>query len=249
MKVGQLWNAGLTTTDLGLPLVCGGFVEGPGVSKDNPTCTVYDPERDSWRFWSEYPAFSGGAAAVKSPNGSFWILQGTDTFYQKDHKFTPGVPAPEYLWYGCAMYLNDSATVAVEDEFHIFNHVSMEWTNISSPSGHKFDAGLACGMIQGRYAAFIKPASDYVALLDVRSQVWSEGPVFPNGTRAYSTTVPYRDSFLVVGGYTQGYRVPTDEIYFLNGTSMAWELMPHKMSQPRVGFYAALVPDEFVECI
>ena len=73
------------------------------------------------------------------------------------------------------------------------------------------------------------------------------GPKIPE-RRIFSRAVPFKNSFVVVGGYAIATSNPTDTIYYLNPVNMTWELLPQRLAIPRARFFAVLLDDDMVEC-
>ena len=79
-------------------------------------------------------------------------------------------------------------------------------------------------------------------IFNLDSQTWRAGPQLPTAEETYSgTTLPYGNSFLVVGGYSivSGCR---SEIWLFNPDSYEWEVIA-TMTQERYSLTAIAMPE------
>ena len=81
--------------------------------------------------------------------------------------------------------------------------------------------------------------------LDLATLTWSPGPDLPNPI-AFGESVPFRNSFLIVGG-SKGYRY-FDVIYEYNPENKDWMQRPQRLKKERISFTAFLIPDDVAGC-
>jgi hypothetical protein len=92
-------------------------------------------------------------------------------------------------------------------------------------------------------------ATNATQVFSVDTQTWRLGSDFPAGTLGGGSSVPYGDTFLVVGGSINGAFGPVqDTIFMYEVETGQWVSLPQRMSVARVEFAAFLVPDDFVSC-
>lgn len=81
--------------------------------------------------------------------------------------------------------------------------------------------------------------------LDLDTLTWHAKRDLPTDIE-FGMSVPFKDSFLLVGGTgSQGIR---DTIYYYDSSANQWDLMSPKMDHKRETFAAFLVPDEYANC-
>ena len=81
--------------------------------------------------------------------------------------------------------------------------------------------------------------------LNLESLQWSSGPDLPLPI-AFGESVPFRNSFLIVGG-SHGYKF-SEAIFGYNAESNGWLRMPQQLKKRRSSFAAFLIPDHVAEC-
>ena len=80
--------------------------------------------------------------------------------------------------------------------------------------------------------------------LDIdRMQIWEPRASLPTYIAA-GASVPYQDSFLIVGGWDNG---GIDTIYYYNPAIDNWDLLDN-LDDSRDGMAAFMVPDEYANC-
>lgn len=62
-------------------------------------------------------------------------------------------------------------------------------------------------------------------------------------------SVPWKDSFLIVGGYSYDKGDYLDSILYYNPQTDAWDLMNQRMKKTRQRFTAFSVPKDFGSCV
>ncbi len=86
-----------------------------------------------------------------------------------------------------------------------------------------------------------------------QKQKWSNasfsGPDFPDDNGVYGAgSIPFEDSFLVVGGSDDGGVDFTDNIYKYNPAEEDWELREEKLSSPKYHFAYVFADREDILC-
>ena len=76
---------------------------------------------------------------------------------------------------------------------------------------------------------------------------WVPRAALPYGL-GHGASVPYNDSFLIVGGFNYNGNYATDEILFYNPERDSWDSMQQSLDDSRTDMPAFLVPDEFANC-
>ena len=84
-------------------------------------------------------------------------------------------------------------------------------------------------------------------ILDLQTLEWSSGPDLPVGLAA-GGSVPYKKTFLIVGGDIQPENMNSNVIYEYDGILDAWITWDEVLATARQNLAAFLVPDEAVNC-
>ena len=85
-----------------------------------------------------------------------------------------------------------------------------------------------------------------VDFLDLDTLIWEPRPRMPINIYI-GVSVPYQDSFLIVGGYSSDGPNYLDTIYYYNPMTDEFELLGQMMDE-RETFAAFLVPDYYANC-
>lgn len=82
-------------------------------------------------------------------------------------------------------------------------------------------------------------------LLDLSTMTWSIGPDNPNGIActSWGESIPYKSSFLTVGGYDKLNSRYSDEIWYFDSVENVWTQKPSLSSQREL-FSATLIQDD-----
>ena len=106
-------------------------------------------------------------------------------------------------------------------------------------------AGLVT-LADGRKEVVVAAGSPTTAtqIFSFESQTWRRGQDFPLEI-AYGESVPFGDTFLVVGGLTDNSQ---DTIYKYNIETEGWDLMPQRLKNARREFAAFLAPNDYITC-
>ena len=83
--------------------------------------------------------------------------------------------------------------------------------------------------------------------LDMDTLVWEPLQSLPIDIH-WGSSVPYRDSFLIVGGNSYDVGDYLDTVYYYNPTFDQWDLLDQRMSLPQERLAAFLVPDDYADC-
>ena len=81
--------------------------------------------------------------------------------------------------------------------------------------------------------------------LDLETLTWEPKANLPREIKE-GTSVPYQDSFLIVGGWSVNRAL--NSIYYYNPSLDEWELLDQRMDFIRENFAAFTVPDSFANC-
>ena len=78
---------------------------------------------------------------------------------------------------------------------------------------------------------------------------WRVGPDFPYDV-SYASVVPFEDTFLVVGGYTEDFAFfgEMDTVIKFDPLTESWIELPVKMKDTRESFAAFTIPDWYANC-
>ena len=83
-------------------------------------------------------------------------------------------------------------------------------------------------------------------ILNLETLEWESGPDLPNVMASSGESVPFRNSFLIVGGYKgKNY---LDMIYEFDLDTDNWKLKPQRLKKGRLFFTAFLIPDDIAGC-
>ena len=245
----------------GFATVCGGY---SGTSN----CYRYDINSNSWNGGLTMNVARVDHASSFISNNEWWISGGTSSPSQSSTEilsagesvFKTSVTLPESM--------SDHTMVRVNNSYVIFvgnwagsgtNRVYEFKTSCqcfdSLPSQSVTRKGPAAGLIKrpngslqmvvagGLSSNSIDLSSSEI--YDINSQTWSTGPNLPSAWYL-STSVPFGDTFLVVGGVSSGSR--SDDIYEFDPVANTWKTRIEKMSLDRYDHAAFLVPDEIARC-
>lgn len=86
-----------------------------------------------------------------------------------------------------------------------------------------------------------------VSFLNLENLIWIPQQSLPYDIH-YGASVPYGDSFLIVGGYSNGQFSYLDTIFYFNPETEIFELFDQTLSEPKDQMAAFLVPDNFALC-
>ncbi len=83
--------------------------------------------------------------------------------------------------------------------------------------------------------------------LDLNTLTWESKQSLPYDIDL-AACVPYKDSFLMVGGYSSDRDDFQRTIYYYDPTEEGWDLLVERMEFPGDRFAGFLVPDSFANC-
>ncbi len=82
---------------------------------------------------------------------------------------------------------------------------------------------------------------------NLQTLTWKSKQSMPSDI-AFGASVPFEDSFLIVGGYSYATAQELDTIYYYNPNTNEWELLSQHLKEMRRKFTAFMVPDTFGNC-
>ena len=85
----------------------------------------------------------------------------------------------------------------------------------------------------------------HTEIYNTATQKWRQGPTLPQPNAGMSS-VQYRNTFLLVGGYNSKHHL--DTIYQYNQSSETWILRPERLSRAKDWMGAALVGSPVADC-
>ena len=91
------------------------------------------------------------------------------------------------------------------------------------------------------------PADTTALFLNLQTLIWEPKPNLPHDI-SQGVSVPFLDSFLIVGGESLGETGFLDTIYYFNPGVEEWVLMDVRMEHKRVYHAAFMVPDSYANC-
>ena len=86
-----------------------------------------------------------------------------------------------------------------------------------------------------------------VEFLNLDTLTWEPKQYLPVDIHK-GASVPYKDSFLMVGGYSSDVGETLDTIYYYDPNLDQWDLLEQKMKMRRKYFAAFLVSDQYANC-
>ena len=133
------------------------------------------------------------------------------------------------------------------NQVFMFSSLTGEWTEL--PPMTEKRGGHSCGVVSGGTELVV--AGGYISksnseILDLSTLIWRSGPALPS-IRESSASVPYENSFLMVGGFMSG-GILFEDILQYDADAESWITRPEKLDFGRDRAVAMMVPDEMVEC-
>ena len=90
--------------------------------------------------------------------------------------------------------------------------------------------------------------SDVTEIFHLQTQTWSTGDNLPVEIRD-GASVPFEDSFLIVGGYSSNGGGYLDTIHYFNPLLQKWETRDETMKDGRYLLAAFMVPNSYSNCL
>lgn len=242
-------------TAQGEPLSCGGYMGATGEKTD--ACFRYVAGNDEWVTYeaSLIDPRRGIISVEVSPN-KYWILGefgsgSTTTEIYEDGQFTQGPDVPEAVSFPCAVRITDDLTFLGGTDTtnaYVFDWRSMEFTLypdvLTNPA-----RGSICGLTTdpgGAQSIVIGGGGVYrfwTEIIDLQTMTTRRGPVVPDV--GYGDSVPFRNTFLVVGGGENDRRNTILEFDVVNEVFVE---RPEHLAMGRLDAYVAFVDDSQVVC-
>ena len=243
----------------GNALLCGGRVS----SRD---CIGYDPVSQSYvLFGTLLNVDRYRSASVELPNGTFWILGGTDEnaesaytteyFVGADVEFImgPEIPPTGGCDTPCASQVNDTVTFYGNDVGYLFDSQKPGFRETDDPMPRSANAA-ACGsatLEDGSRVLVVAGGNDEVQstvlssvmMFDTTTNRWADGPALPFPL-TYGTVVPTERSFLILGGRNYNTGDYFDTILEFDPLNMEWIVRDETLSAEGNSVYAITVDRE-----
>ena len=240
-------------TEEGNPLVCGGY---PGYTD----CHIFEPDTYQWIEGPNLLYQRDWSTSVELPGNRHWIANsyffssghGNSEIYQ-DGEFVqgPDLPNEDLYDYPCAVKISDGEIFYANGRSYIMDTATMEFTETSNQLifiSYESNCGLATKsngermivIAGGRTTGF----ESAVQIYDIAAGTWrmSENPL-PHPLM-FGSTVPFGDTFLIVGGSVDVYETglpPSDEVLQFNPNEETWTVREERLGCGRYGHFAAFV--------
>ena len=242
------------------PTVCGGA--------GNDKCFSYSFELNSWQEQASLGVQLDGLASIALDENRLWLTGGrtgitykSKTYILEGSQVSDGPDLPYATGFHCVAKVNETHSFmsggynangsnANERWAFLYDWVSGQWTLAGTMVRRKH--GHACAvlrdpprvMVVGGFADSGKQKSldTTTEILDLESMTWTQGPSTPEKLGfSGAAAIPYRDSFVLVGGDTGPF---FRTIYYLNVDSMTWETLDEKLENPRQYFAGFQIPND-----
>ncbi len=127
----------------------------------------------------------------------------------------------------------------------------MEWSQL--PSMTRIRDRSQAGLItdQNGNKGILAAGGDEVSsveYLDLQTLIWEPRANLPYDI-SDGASVPYQDSFLIVGGFSSNSGIYLDSIQYYNPNLDRWEMLPQSLGIERNYPTAFLVPDSYANCV
>lgn len=126
----------------------------------------------------------------------------------------------------------------------------MTWTTLPEPSivRDRHEAGFVT-YPDGSNGIMLAGGYDETSteFLDLQTLTWEPKHSLPLDIY-YAASVPFKDSFLIVGGHHYNANDYLKSIYYYNPATDKWDFL-RDMSRSREEFTAFMVPDSFANCV
>ncbi|CAM6054068.1 unnamed protein product [Sphagnum tenellum] len=236
-------------------MVCGG--------ETSATCLIYNPNDDTWSETYSMTHRRTYAAAVKLSSTKWWITGGSPgsgpvrstEIFTVGEGFSSFVDLPAINAYHNLVTVNSTHVILVGGHSQytnasLFNIESETWTALPDTllPVQRVQAGLITHP-DGRLEIVVAAgsATNRTQIFSFDTYTWRLGPDFPTGRVYGGSSVPYGDTFLVVGGYVVGGSYQSS-IYSYHIETGSWLKMPQELAIARQLSAAFFVPDDYVNC-
>lgn len=243
-------------------IVCGGYF----VNERKSGCSLFDEAAGNW---IEGPSMSQpriDADSVQFNPDSWWItggydnlmLNSSDSFSPSSSSFAPYDNLPEGLYDHSMAAINSTHAVMVggytpSDKVYLFNSLDGSWTSDAFPTlpfaMSQTHIGIVTSSIDGSKSIVIAGGvgldDTLVHELSDMALPWRPAGNLPN--KLYlGETVPFGDTFMIVGGYSDG---GVDTLLEFDLILDTWTVRTERLSQGKFQSAAFFVPDSFVQCV
>ena len=145
----------------------------------------------------------------------------------------------------------DLAVFTLDRESYIFDKKTGNFTQIANMAHSRL--GHACGLIQSNNSGpeIVVAGGSQVGLLveilSLSTMEWREGPNLPKDIE-FPASVPFGNSFLIIGGSNTGEYGFYDSIYEYGVEGGNWIERPEKLSQAKYDLTAVMLDTNDVNC-
>ena len=225
-------------------------------------CQKYNGSSESWQPDLDAEDLPRDFTTIHLRNGSLLLIGNGKSFvYDKNKGFMPGFPFPYYpVQRGCVLQLSEEEYFFQSNPTYIINtraNTKADFLNWRPPTGApgKFH-GTQCGLVRditGKAKSIVSAGGRSVGtltqVLDLDTMTWSDGPRLPRNV-AFATVLPYKRSFLIIGGWAGHYREDgySNEILELDPNKFDWVVRPEILANRVAVPFATLVNDNLMEC-
>ncbi|XP_059080961.1 uncharacterized protein LOC131878846 [Tigriopus californicus] len=211
------------------------------------------------------------SSATLSPNGT-WIVAGGEDYLRKfrrednlgfldstellrDQAFDIGPVLPGMMRSHCLTWINNThlfltggmvPSPGKSNRAYLLDTTlyPLAWQPVASMQNTRYSH--TCQVV-GRDRKQIVITSGFgggslVEVFDLDSGTWSTGPELPTTINWYPGSVPYRDSFLLIGGYNYEYM---NQLLWLDPSSFSWTKLNQTLKTRRNMFATMLVDDSY----
>ena len=249
LPVGRSQGSALRTA-AGNPLLCGGDYE-------DSTCLEYIPETDSW---ANGPVMTGSrvdTTSVEFPNGTFWIMgsyRGPDVYTTElldGDIFVdgPSLPLLGNVGFPCSTQVSNDITFYGNNFGYLYEDGIGDFERTEDMLYTAYGASCGAATLQNGTKIVVvaggitsSTAQSRVQIFDLETRQWSEGPPLPSPLK-YGLSVPYGNSFLVVGGRNEQ-NTDVGTVYQFDPINLSWIIRPEALALPRSYFFMTSVDKE-----
>ena len=238
-------------------LVCGGGSPGP---TSTTSCWVYNATANGWNFDVSMITPRIDHAAVILNNGDWWVSGSyqtvTSTEIYSRGSFSSYEPLPIGRYHHTMLTLDDNRVVLsgngdTTSLNYVFEFSTETWTELPPQPQGKADG--AAGILKygnGSFELVVTGGerSKLTYIYSFHNDEWRDGPELPVFFELEDAiSVPYGDSFLLVGGLDSS--VFRTSIIKYDIDTQNWETLPQTLTLGRFSHAAFLIPDDTVECL
>ena len=236
-------------------IICGGF-------PFTADCYAYEPSQNDW-IKTTIMTTSRKSAYSAIIHGKWWItggyngvedlLSSTEIYEADMNIFKRYLDLPMPMEYHNILAVNSSTVIILggheaTDKFHIYNFDDESWT-IGPPALSKrkwfqvglitFANGTSVIMNAGGENGIIAKTTE---IFNLDEMTWNKGPNLPIRI-SLGTTVQWRNSFIIIGGFNYGQYL--DTLFYYNVEANNWQEMNQKLTTAREQTAAFIVPNYF----